>query len=87
MVRKILCLNLKKKLFVLFENLLEKIKIDIIKFLLNLNIVLSSEKKDEQKLSTEEKIIQKKENSKKRVKMPLWIRKKIQALLWFNLIF
>ncbi len=38
----------KKEAFVLFENLLEKIKNDIIKFLLNLNIVIS-EKKDEEK--------------------------------------
>ncbi len=33
----------KKEAFVLFESLLEKIKVDIIKFLLNLNIVLSKE--------------------------------------------
>ena len=38
----------KKEAFDLFEGLLEKIKVDVIKFLLNLNIVLSSnEKKDE----------------------------------------
>ncbi len=36
----------KKEAFTLFENLLEKIKIDIIKFLLNLNVVISDEKKD-----------------------------------------
>ena len=36
----------KKEAFVLFENLLKKIKIDIIKFLLNLNIIFSKEKKD-----------------------------------------
>ena len=42
----------KKEAFALFESLLEKIKIDLIKFLLNLNIVVS-EKKDneEEKLS------------------------------------
>ncbi len=33
----------KKEAFVLFENLLQKIKNDLIKFLLNLNIVISSE--------------------------------------------
>ena len=33
----------KKEAFVLFEGLLEKIKTDIIKFLLNLNIVVSPE--------------------------------------------
>ena len=37
----------KKESFVLFEGLLEKIKIDVIKFLLNLNIVISQEKERE----------------------------------------
>tara|TARA_B100001248_G_scaffold101868_1_gene75797 strand:+ start:8744 stop:11308 length:2565 start_codon:yes stop_codon:yes gene_type:complete len=37
----------KKEAFVLFEGLLLKIKNDLIKFLLNLNIVLSDEEKDE----------------------------------------
>ena len=37
----------KKEAFVLFEGLLLKIKNDLIKFLLNLNIVLSSEEKNE----------------------------------------
>ena len=36
----------KKEAFVLFEGLLLKIKNDLIKFLLNLNIVVSSEEKD-----------------------------------------
>ena len=35
----------KKEAFVLFEGLLSKIKNDLIKFLLNLNIVVSSEEK------------------------------------------
>ena len=39
----------KKEAFVLFEGLLEKIKVDIIKFLINLNIVISSEKQNEKK--------------------------------------
>ncbi len=39
----------KKEAFNLFEGLLEKIKNDIIKFLLNLNIVVAQEKKTEQK--------------------------------------
>ena len=39
----------KKEAFTLFEGLLEKIKNDVIKFLLNLNIVLSQEKKVENK--------------------------------------
>ena len=38
----------KKEAFVLFEGLLGKIKNDIIKLLLNLNIVVSSKKKDEE---------------------------------------
>jgi preprotein translocase subunit SecA len=39
----------KKEAFTLFEGLLEKIKTDIIKFLLNLNIVVSKNKKEEEK--------------------------------------
>ena len=39
----------KKEAFTLFEGLLEKIKTDVIKFLLNLNIVVSQEKKVENK--------------------------------------
>ena len=37
----------KKEAFVLFEGLLLKIKNDLIKFLLNLNIVITDEKKSE----------------------------------------
>ena len=38
----------KKEAFTLFENLLDRIKTDVIKFLLNLNIVVSKEtQKDE----------------------------------------
>ena len=43
----------KKEAFTLFESLLEKIKIDVIKFLLNLNVVLSKE--NEKKSDTENK--------------------------------
>ncbi len=39
----------KKEAFTLFEGLLEKIKNDVIKFLLNLNIVISSEQKNDAK--------------------------------------
>ena len=39
----------KKEAFSLFEGLLEKIKIDVIKFMLNLNIIVSKEKKVENK--------------------------------------
>jgi len=39
----------KKEAFVLFEGLLEKIKVDITKFLINLNIVISNEKQNMKK--------------------------------------
>ncbi len=52
----------KKEAFVLFEGLLLKIKNDLIKFLLNLNIVVSTEEKSESNL---EEI--KKDKSKKKV--------------------
>ena len=39
----------KKEAFALFEGLLEKIKNDLIKFLLNLNIVVSNEERKEDK--------------------------------------
>jgi len=42
----------KKESFVLFEGLLEKIKTDVIKFLLNLNIVVSKEKEVENKMQS-----------------------------------
>ena len=42
----------KKEAFSLFENLLEKIKIDIIKFLLNLNVVVQDQKEEETKIQT-----------------------------------
>ena len=38
-----LCQNLKKKLLYYLKGLLEKIKNDLIKFLLNLNIILSNQ--------------------------------------------
>ena len=51
----------KKEAFALFENLLNKIRIDIVKFLLNLNIVIRSnnddkEKDDEKKLIETKKV-------------------------------
>ena len=52
----------KKEAFVLFEGLLLKIKNDLIKFLLNLNIVVSNEEKNENK----QEII-KKTNAEKKV--------------------
>ena len=45
----------KKEAFVLFESLLVKIKNDVIKLLLNLNIVVSSE--EDKKIKSEKKII------------------------------
>ena len=50
----------KKEAFALFEGLLEKIKSDVVKFLLNLNIVISNEedrKIDKEKVSNENKKI------------------------------
>ena len=48
----------KKEAFILFEGLLSKIKTDLIKFLLNLNIVVSSEaeKKDKKDTIVEKKL-------------------------------
>ena len=39
----------KKEAFILFENLLLKIKNDLIKFLFNLNIIISNEEENDQK--------------------------------------
>ena len=50
----------KKEAFVLFEGLLSKIKNDLIKFLLNLNIVVSSEEKTKEK----EEVIENKSDKK-----------------------
>jgi preprotein translocase subunit SecA len=41
----------KKESFLLFEGLLEKIKLDVIKFLLNLNVVVKHQKEEETKVS------------------------------------
>ena len=48
----------KKEAFILFESLLIKIKNDLIKFLFNLNIIVSDKehKKDEAQLKTDSKI-------------------------------
>jgi preprotein translocase subunit SecA len=40
----------KKEAFVLFEELLEKIKTDVIKFLLNLNLVVANQEKEKSKI-------------------------------------
>jgi len=50
----------KKEAFVLFEGLLSKIKSDLIKFLLNLNIVVSSQEKTKEK----EEVIENKSDKK-----------------------
>ncbi len=49
-------LEFKKEAFVLFEGLLSKIKNDLIKLLLNLNIVLSSDKENEKNKENKEEI-------------------------------
>ena len=47
----------KKEAFTLFEILLEKVKTDVIKFLLNMNLVLSNEKENKaQPLETNKKV-------------------------------
>jgi len=53
----------KKEAFILFEGLLEKIKKDLIKFLLNLNIVVSNE--DAEKTATDKSDASLKEEKKK----------------------
>ena len=53
----------KKEAFALFENLLNKIRIDIVKFLLNLNIVIRSNNDDKEK-DDEKKIIETKKVKK-----------------------
>ena len=50
----------KKEAFVLFEGLLSKIKNDLIKFLLNLNIVISSEETTKEK----DEVIERKSDKK-----------------------
>ena len=51
----------KKEAFVLFEGLLSKIKNDLIKFLLNLNIVLTDKEKNE---DNQDKIVENKSEKK-----------------------
>jgi preprotein translocase subunit SecA len=53
----------KKEAFVLFEGLLAKIKNDLIKFIFNLNIVISNEKEEEE--MTDEKKLNKKGKKKR----------------------
>ncbi len=47
----------KKEAFILFESLLSKIKCDVVKLLINLNIVVSSPEKNEEKKKDDKKII------------------------------
>ena len=54
----------KKEAFGLFENLLEKIKVDIIKYLLNLNIIISDKNEQQQ---NEKKQLSKNTTSQKKV--------------------
>ena len=49
----------KKEAFLLFEALLNKIKIDVIKFLFNLTIVVSEEKNEEKSKIENKKLSQK----------------------------
>ena len=65
----------KKEAFVLFEGLLEKIKVDVIKFLLNLNVVIS-ENNDEKKEDKESKIEKKNQKVGRNEKCPCGSGKK-----------
>ena len=65
----------KKEAFSLFESLLEKIKVDVIKFLLNLNVVVSNE---EQKKETVEKISQENKKVGRNEKCPCGSGKKFK---------
>jgi preprotein translocase subunit SecA len=56
----------KKEAFILFENLLEKIKIDFIKFLLNLSLVIESNEK-EREIDKKENLSSKKESQKLKI--------------------
>ncbi|MDC3104580.1 SEC-C metal-binding domain-containing protein, partial [Candidatus Pelagibacter bacterium] len=63
----------KKEAFSLFEGLLEKIKSDVIKFLINLNIVISNE---EQKKKGEEPILTNNKKTGRNEKCPCGSGKK-----------
>ena len=58
----------KKEAFVLFEGLLEKIKVDVIKFLLNLNVVISENKNE--KIEKENKLENKNQKVGRNEKCP-----------------
>ena len=73
----------KKEAFTLFEGLLEKIKIDVIKFLLNLNVVISEN--NEEKKKKENYLEKKTQKVGRNEKCP--DLEKIQTLLWINIRF
>jgi preprotein translocase subunit SecA len=64
----------KKEAFVLFEGLLEKIKVDVIKFLLNLNVVIS--KNNDEKKESENKVEKKTQKVGRNEKCPCGSEKK-----------
>ena len=64
----------KKEAFVLFEGLLEKIKVDVIKFLLNLNVVIS--KNNDEKKESENKVEKKTQKVGRNEKCPCGSGKK-----------
>ena len=64
----------KKEAFVLFEGLLEKIKVDVIKFLLNLNVVISENKNE--KIEKENKLENKNQKVGRNEKCPCHSGKK-----------
>ena len=57
----------KKEAFALFEGLLEKIKIDVIKFLLNLNVVLTQNKEKERDVQNKNELDNKIEKKEQKI--------------------
>ena len=68
----------KKEAFTLFEGLLEKIKNDIIKFLLNLNIVVPDEVKNQGETEQRESLLDSKKKVGRNEKCPCGSGKKFK---------
>ena len=68
----------KKEAFTLFEGLLEKIKNDIIKFLLNLNIVVPDEEKKQGETEQRESLLDSKKKVGRNEKCPCGSGKKFK---------
>ena len=68
----------KKEAFVLFEGLLEKIKIDLIKFLLNLNIVVSNQEEKKEVADNKDKNLKEEKKVGRNEKCPCGSGKKFK---------